>query len=238
MRFVPIKTDEQLDMQSLHRARDRWVARRTAVMNQLRGFLLERGIAVRKGSSYLREQLLRVFDGSECLFSGRMLQLLFALRLEWDRLEEQIEEVSREIQSIAKNDDSCARLMEIPGVGPLVSTALIAAIGNGVTFCKGRDLASWLGLVPRQYTTGGKPKLSGVSKRGNEYLRRMFLHGARSVLMQMEKQRSALGYWLGQLAARAHRNVVVVALANKLARIAWAVLTTGRRYHAPRLASP
>jgi transposase len=238
MRFVPIKTDDQLDMQSLHRVRDRWVARRTAVMNQLRGFLLERGIAVRKGPSYLRQQLLYVFDGSECLFSGRMLKLLSELRREWDRLEEQIEEVSREIQGIAKNDDSCARLMEIPGVGPLVSTALIAAIGNGVTFRKGRDLASWLGLVPRQYTTGGKPKLLGISKRGNEYLRRMFLHGARSVLMQMEKQRSTLGYWLGQLAARAHRNVVVVALANKLARISWAVLTTGRHYHAAELASP
>jgi transposase len=123
--------------------------------------------------------------------------------------------------------------MEIPGVGPLVSTALVAAIGNGVTFRKGRDLAAWLGLVPRQYTTGGKPKLSGISKRGNEYLRRMFLHGSRSVVMQMESQQSALGSWLGQLAARAHRNVVVVALANKMARVAWALLNTGGHYHAP-----
>ena len=238
MRFVPIKTDDQLDLQALHRVRDRWVARRTAVMNQLRGFLLERGVTVRKGASYLRQQLLDVFSDPACLFSGRILKLLRELRQEWDRLEEQIEEVSREIQSVAKQDESCARLMEIPGVGPLVSTALVAAIGNGVTFRKGRDLAAWLGLVPGQYTTGGKPKLLGISKRGNEYLRRMFLHGARSVVMQMESQRSALGSWLGQLAARAHRNIVVVALANKMARIAWALLSTGGHYHAPDIVSP
>jgi transposase len=233
MRFVPIKTDDQLDLQALHRVRDRWVARRTAVMNQLRGFLLERGLTVRKGPSYLRQQLLSVLSETTCLFSGRMLKLLTGLRDEWDRLEEQIEEVSREIASVAKQDESCARLMEIPGVGPLVSTALVAAIGNGVTFRKGRDLAAWLGLVPRQYSTGGKPKLLGISKRGNEYLRRMFLHGARSIVMQMASQRSALGAWLGQLAARAHRNVVIVALANKMARIAWAMLSTGGHYYAP-----
>jgi transposase len=238
MRFVPIKTDDQLDLQALHRVRDRWVARRTAVMNQLRGFLLERGLTVRKGPSYLRQQLASVLQETTCVFSGRMLKLLTDLRQEWDRLEEQIEEVSREIASVAKQDESCARLMEIPGVGPLVSTALVAAIGNGVTFRKGRDLAAWLGLVPRQYSTGGKPKLLGISKRGNEYLRRMFLHGARSVVMQMASQRSALGAWLGQLAARAHRNVVVVALANKMARIAWAMLNTGGHYHAPAPVSP
>src|SRR3954451_3270003 len=133
MRFVPIKTDAQLDLQALHRVRDRWVARRTAVMNQLRGFLLERGVTVRKGASYLRQQLLDVFSDPASLFSGRILKLLSELRQEWDRLEEQIEEVSREIQTVAKQDESCARLMEIPGVGPLVSTALVAAIGNGVT---------------------------------------------------------------------------------------------------------
>ncbi len=102
----------------------------------------------------------------------------------------------------------------------------------------GKDLAAWLGLVPGRYTTGGKPKLLGISKRDNEYLRRMFLQGARSVVMQMESQRSALGSWLGQLAARAHRNVVVVALANKMARVAWALLSTGRHYHAPDVVSP
>jgi transposase len=193
---------------------------------------------VRKGASYLRQQLLEVFRDPASLFSGRILKLLSELRQEWDRLEEQIEEVSREIQSVAKQDESCARLMEIPGVGPLVSTALVAAVGNGVTFRKGRDLAAWLGLVPRQYTTGGKPKLLGISKRGNEYLRRMFLHGSRSVVMQMESQQSALGSWLGRLAARAHRNVVVVALANKMARVAWALLNTGGHYRAPDIVRP
>src|SRR6202042_118518 len=125
---------------------------------------------------------------------------------------------------IAKKDDACHRLMEIPGFGPLVSTALVAAVGNATTFRKGRDLSAWLGLVPRQHSTGGKTRLLGISKRGNEYLRRMFLHGARSVVLQIERNRSALGLWLTELSARAHRNIAVVALANKMARTAWALL--------------
>lgn len=233
MRFVPIKNDEQLDLQALHRVRDRWVARRTAVMNQIPGFLLERGIAIRKGPSYLVTQLQVIFTEGDSSFSGRLLHLIRELKREWDELERKIEEASAELARIAKKDDGCHRLMEVPGFGPIVSTALVAAIGNGISFRKGRDLAAWLGLVPRQHSTGGKTRLLGISKLGNEYLRRMMLHGARSVVMQMERKPSALGEWLTSLSARRHRNVTVVALANKMARIAWAILSKGTHYSAP-----
>ena len=236
MRFVPIKTDEQLDLQALHRVRDRWVARRTAVMNQMRGFLLERGITMRKGPSHLAAQLQIIFGQGNGFFSGRTQGLLLELKHEWDELERRIEEASAELQRIAKQDDACSRLMEIPGIGPLVSTALVASVGNAITFRKGRDLAAWLGLVPRQHSTGGRPKLLGISKRGNEYLRRMLLHGARSVMMQVERNSSALGAWITDLSKRKHHNVTAVALANKMARIAWAMLTRGSHYSASQLA--
>jgi len=236
MRFVPIKSDDQLDLQALHRVRDRWVARRTAVMNQIRGFLLDRGLAVRKGPSHLRQVLALVLDDSNLLFSGRLRWLLGELQKEWNEIEKRLEEVTGKVETIAKQNEVCVRLMEIPGFGPLVSTALTAAVGNGATFRKGRDLAAWLGLVPRQHSTGGKTKLLGISKRGNEYLRRMLLHGARSVVMHMERRKSALSAWLIQLASRTHRNVAVVALANKMARIAWVILTRSERYHPGELA--
>ena len=235
MRFVPIKTDEQLDLQALHRVRDRWVARRTAVMNQMRGFLLERGITMRKGPSHLAAQLQIIFGQGNGFFSERTQGLLLELKHEWDELERRIEEASAELQRIAKQDDACSRLMEIPGIGPLVSTALVASVGNAITFRKGRDLAAWLGLVPRQHSTGGRPKLLGISKQGNEYLRRMLLHGARSVMMQVERNPSALGVWIADLSKRKHHNVTAVALANKMARIAWAILTRGSHYSAAEL---
>ena len=237
MRFVPIKTDDQLDLQALHRVRDRWVARRTAVMNQIRGFLLERGITIRKGPSHLMTRLNEVLEDAQMPLSTKLRLLILELKHEWEELEVRIEGVNLQLQQIARQDDGCRRLMEIPGFGPLVSTALVAAIGNGITFRKGRDLSAWLGLVPRQHSTGGKSRLLGISKRGNEYLRRMFLHGARSVVAQIDRNRSALGLWLTELSARTHRNVTVVALANKMARIAWALLSGGTNYCAPASAA-
>jgi transposase len=156
--------------------------------------------------------------------------LLRELQAEWNELEARIEEVTGQIEAIAKENEECQRLMEIPGFGPLVSTALTAAVGNAATFHKGRDLAAWLGLVPRQHSTGGKTRLLGISKCGSEYLRRMMLHGARSVVMHMARKKSALGAWVEQLSARTHRNVAVVALANKMARIAWVILNKSERY--------
>lgn len=231
MRFVPIKTDDQLDLQALHRVRDRLVSRRTSVINQLRAFLLERGITFRQGRSYLRKQIPDLLEDGEQRLSPCMRRLLDHLWQEWKALEEQVEALSREIDEIASQDAVCQRLRDIPGVGPLVATALVAAVGNGAAFTKGRDFAAWLGLVPRQHSTGGKAWLLGISKRGNTYLRRLFIHGARSIVMSLNRDNHAIGKWMSQLEARTHRNVLVVAVANKLARIAWAVLAKGEMYH-------
>ena len=230
MRFVPIKTDDQLDLQALHRVRDRLVSRRTSVINQLRAFLLERGITFRQGRAYLRKQIPELLEDAEQKLSPRMRQLVDRLWQEWKVLEEQIETLSREIENIAGQDAACQRLLDIPGVVPLVATALVAAIGNGAAFTKGRDFAAWLGLVPRQHSTGGKAWLFWISKRGNSYLRRLFIHGARSIVMSLNRDNHAMGKWMSQLEARTHRNVLVVAVANKLARIAWAVLARGDVY--------
>jgi transposase len=149
-------------------------------------------------------------------------------------MEIEIEAVSDEIDRISKEDALCRRLRQIPGFGPLVSTATVAAIGNGAAFRRGRDFAAWVGVVPRQYSTGGKPKLFGISKRGNVYLRRMLIHGARAVLLRIKYNTGGFGQWVHRLAERAPRNKVIVAIANKLARIAWAVLSSGKDYqHQP-----
>jgi transposase len=232
MRFVPIKSEAQLDLQALHRVRDRWMGRRTAVINQIRGFLLEHGITVAVGPAHLKRQLPSILEDADNLLSSRLRALLIELRDEWDTLEEQIERVNREFAQAAKKNESCRRLLTIPGIGPLISTALTAAIGNGSAFHKSRDLAAWLGLVPRQHSTGGRSRLLGISKRGNPYLRRLFIHGGRAVFARVKRKDHKFGSWLDRLEARSPRNVAVVAMANKLARIAWAVLTTGQVYSA------
>ena len=229
MRFVEIKTEDQLDLQALHRVRDRLVSRRTGVVNQLRAFLLERGIACQKGRNFLRRLMPALLPDAEQVLSPRMYRIVVQLWAEWQALEDQVEELDREIGTIAKQDAACQRLLEVPGVGPLVATALVSAVGNGSGFTKGRELSAWLGLVPKQQSTGGKARLLGISKRGNPYLRRLFIHGARSVIMHCRRN-SRLGEWITQLELRTKRNVAVVALANKLARIAWAVLASGNEY--------
>jgi transposase len=161
--------------------------------------------------------------------------LLAQLKLELDQLTTRVEEMDAVIQQTAREDEACRRLTTIPGVGPVTATALVAAIGTGTAFRKGRDLAAWVGIVPREYSSGGKQKLLGISKRGNSYLRRLFVQGARSVLMHRDKQPAAVRNWLAQLSARAHQNVVIVALANKLLRTAWAVLCKNETYRIPVL---
>lgn len=237
MRFVPIKTDDQLDLQSLHRVRERWVMRRTSVINQIRGLLLERGITVRKGRSYLEAVLPTILSDDGEQLSGVLRLLLAQLKLELDQLSVRLEEIDLLIKNAAQENEACKRLDAIPGIGPLAATALIAAIGNGAAFCKGREFAAWVGLVPREYSTGGKQKLLGISKRGNLYLRTLFVHGARALLRVKEKQSPGLSNWLTQLAARTHHNVAAVALANKLARIAWAVLSKSEVYRPPLLSA-
>ena len=134
------------------------------------------------------------------------------------------------MERISAADPGCTRIQQIPGIGPIVATAIVAAIGNGAAFGKGRDFAAWLGVVPRQYSTGGKARLLGISKRGNVYLRKILIHGARAAVLRIKRDRAPIGAWLDALDARAPKNVVVVAMANKLARIAWAVLSSGEDY--------
>ena len=234
MRFVQIKSEEQLDVQALHRVRDRWVQGRTALINEIRGFLLERGIIFAAGLTHLRKNLPGVIEDAEQNLSSRLRWLLNRLWQEWKQMELDIKAITEEIERIGKENALCQRLRQIPGFGPLVSSATVAAIGNGAAFRCGRDFAAWVGVVPRQYSTGGKQKLYGISKRGNVYLRRMLIHGARAVLFRIKYDTGGFGQWVHRLEQRAPRNKVVVAIANKLARMAWAVLSSGKDYrHQP-----
>jgi transposase len=235
MRFAQLKTEEQLDVQAMHRVRDRLVQRRTALINEIRGFLLERGIIFAANPIHLRKNLPGVMEDAEQNLSPRLRWLLERLWQEWKQVEVDLKTITDEIERISKENALCRRLRQIPGFGPLVSTATVAAIGNGAAFRRGRDFAAWVGIVPRQYSTGGKQKLFGISKRGNIYLRRMLIHGARAVLLRIKYDTGGFGQWVHRLAQRAPRNKVIVAIANKLARIAWAVLSSGKDYQHQRL---
>jgi transposase len=232
MRFVPIKTDDQLDLQALHRVRDRLMARRTALINQIRAFLLERGIVFAKSPIRLREALPEVLENANQNLTPRMRNLVAKLWSEWKDLELQIVQMNDEVERIASSDAACRRLRQIPGIGPLVATAIVASIGNGAAFRKGREFAAWMGLLPKQHSTGGKARLYGISKRGNSYLRKILIHGARAVVLRSKREQIAMGAWMTSLETRAPRNVLIVATAHKLARIAWAVLATGQDYRA------
>ena len=230
MRFVPIKTDDQLDLQAIHRVRDRLVSRRTSVINQIRAFLLERGLVFAKRPSQLKAVMADILENAEADLTPRMRNLINTLWSEWKTVEQQIEELGDELERICAADAGCTRIRKIPGIGPVVATAIVAAIGNGAAFHKGREFAAWLGIVPRQYSTGGKTNLLSISKRGNVYLRKILIHGARAAVLRNKRDRVPIGAWLDRLDARAHKNVVVVAMANKLARTAWAVLSSGNDY--------
>lgn len=222
MRFVTLKSQEQLDMQTLHRVRDRMVRERTSLMNQLRAVLLERGIIVPKGRAKLRLQLTEILAQPFVLIGDMLAR--------WNALDDRIAAFDAEFAAEAKQCEAASRLTSIPGIGPLNATALVAAVGDAQTFARGRDLAAWLGLVPRQVTTGGKPRLLGITKRGSKYLRKMLIQGARSALPFLSRSSTRLGQWLRGLLARAHSNAVVVALAAKLARIVWALLRHGTTF--------
>jgi transposase len=230
MRFVPIKTEDQLDLQAIHRVRDRLISRRAAVINQLRAFLLERGMLFAQKPAKLKAAMADILENAEADLTRQMRNLIDMLWGEWKPIEQQIEELNDELERISASDALCTRVRQIPGTGPVVATAIVAAIGNGAAFRKGREFAAWLGIVPRQYSTGGKAKLLGVSKLGNVYLRKILIHGARAAVLRIKRDRAPLGAWLDAFDARAPKNVVVVAMANKLARIAWAVLSSGNNY--------
>ena len=232
-RFVPPKSNEQLDLQALHRVRSRLVSQRTAVINQIRGFLLERGIIVRQGLRFLRQLLPDILAKRTDVLSPRMVRIVSDLAGDWRQLDDRIETVTDEIETLAKADDSCRRVMTVPGIGPIISSAMVAAIGNGSAFSKGRDYSAWLGLVPKQMSTGDRTILGRISKRGNSYLRMLFIQAARVILLRPANwPKHGFGAWLVRAIQRLHPNVLAAALANKLARIAWTVLAQERSYEA------
>jgi transposase len=234
MRFVALKTEAQLDVQVLHRVRDRLVGQRTALTNQIRSILLERGIVVAQGRRKLLDALAALSsDGGGV--GPRVRLLLDDMLDQWRALDERIVALDDEFADMARNDPAARCLATIPGIGVLNATALVAAIGDGRTFSRGRDLSAWLGLVPRQATTGGKPRLLGITKRGSKYLRKLIIQGARAALPSLSRTPTPLGSWLRGLLSRAHGNTVVVALASKLARIAWALLRDQTAFVAGRL---
>ena len=239
MRFVATKTGEQLDLQALHRVRARLVSERTAVANEIRAFLLDRGIAIAKGLNRLRAELPVILAIRTDALSPRLLHIIEDLIADWRHLDQRIANVSEEIEALAEADAACERLMTVPGIGPIISSATVAAIGTGDVFAKGRDFSAWLGRVPKQISTGDRTILGKISKRGNKYLRTLFVQAARVVLLRPRSwERQGLKPWIEAAARRLHHNVLAIALANKLARIAWSVLHHGRDFEVRKTSEP
>ncbi len=240
-RFVPIKSVEQQDIQAIHRMRSQVIERRTALVNQVRGLLAEYGIAMPQGRAAAMRRLPEILEDAENGLSERFRAELHGLLEELRHLDARAKHYDDQIRAVAETTESVQLLMTTPGIGPLVATALIATVGDqwGL-FANGRALAAWLGLVPRQHSTGGKPRLLGISKRGDVYLRQLLIHGARAMMRWVEKKEDAVRHWARDLKQRRHTNVAIVAMANRLARIAWAVMTTGKAFDSARgaLAKP
>src|SRR6478735_2280735 len=195
-RCVPIKSDDQLDLQALHRVRSRLIGDRTAVINQVRGFLLEHGIAVRQGPRSLRQQLPQILATRTDVLSPRMLRIIEDIVDDWRYLDDRIERVTDEIEGLARTDVNCGQLISVPGIGPIIASATVAAVGNGTAFAKGRDFAAWLGLVPKQMSTGDRTILGRITKRGNRYLRMLFVQGARAILLRPKSwAKHSFGPW-------------------------------------------
>lgn len=230
MRFVPIKNSEQQAVLSLHRARQGFVRARTAQANQIRGLLAEYGLVIPQGICNITKRLPAILEDGDRDLPGLFRQLLQRLGDHLKELDRQVSELELQIQLWHRQHDVSCKLAEIPGIGPITASALAASMGDAKSFANGRQLAAWLGLVPRQHSSGGKSMLLGISKRGDAYLRTLLIHGARSVIRVAERKRGYAETWLARLIGRRHPNVAAVALANKNARIVWALLAHERHY--------
>jgi transposase len=230
MRFVPIKNGEQQAVLALHRARQGFVTARTAQANQIRGLLSEYGIVIPQGLHHIGKRLPEILEDGENDLPGVFRQLLQRLGDHLRELHRQVGELELQIQLWHRQHDASCRLAQIPGIGPLTASALVASVGDAKSFANGRQLAAWLGLVPRQHSSGGKSVLLGISKRGDSYLRMLLVHGARAVIRVAEKKPGYADSWLARLIGRRHPNIAAVALANKNARIVWALLKHDRDY--------
>jgi transposase len=233
--FVRIKTLQQQDMQSLHRIRDRFIKNRTAIANQMRGLLSEYGIIIERRLAVLRKEIPFILEDAEQPLTVIAREFTSTLYEELRRYDELIAEKDQLIKTILETDEAYQRIREVPGVGPIVGSAILSAVGDAKQFKNGRNLAAWIGLTPKQYASGDNSRMTGMSKRGNRNLRRMLLHGARAVVNWSADKTDALSLWIQSLSKRMHFCKVVVAVANKLARMIWAVLAKGENYRAPAL---
>lgn len=230
MRFVAMKSVTQQDIQALHRIRERQIKTRTALVNQIRGLLAEYGIVIPQGVAKVRHALPRILEEAENGLTMLAREWLATLMAEWRTLEQHLENIDGQLQRIFAQTEACQRLAQLAGVGPVTATALVAAVGDARSFKNGRQMAAWLGLVPRQHSSGGKPTLLGISKHGDSYLRKLLIHGARAVIRQVDKKTDTRSRWLQGVRERRGTNRACVAQANKTARIAWVLLARGERY--------
>lgn len=230
MRFVPIKSVEQQDIQNLHRQRERIKKARTALVNQVRGLLAEYGIVINKGVAAVRKGLPDILEDAENGLTMRSRELFADLYEELRLLDERFKQSEKQIEASNRGNEVCQRLDEILGVGPITASAAYAAAGDGKDFVNGRHFSAWIGLVPGQHSTGGKTTLLGISKRGNAYLRTLFIHGARAVLQHSANKTDRFSLWAQALLERRGHNKACVAVANKMARMAWVIMAKGETY--------
>uniref|UniRef100_UPI003F49A8D1 IS110 family transposase n=1 Tax=Cupriavidus yeoncheonensis TaxID=1462994 RepID=UPI003F49A8D1 len=230
MRFVPIKNVDQQAVLAAHRARQGFVRARTAQANQIRGLLGEFGLVIPRGITNIAQHVPQLIEDATNELPGSFRLLVQRLIDHLKELDRQVEELEMQIKAWHHANDASRRLAEIPGIGPITASALVASIGDGKCFSSARQLAAWLGLVPRQHSSGGKPLLLGITKRGDTYLRTLMVHGARAVVRYAANKNDAFSGWLHRLLARRHKNIAVVAVANRNARIAWALLTQDRTF--------
>ena len=230
MRFVAIKSVDQQTVLSFHRVRQGYVKSRTAQSNQIRGLLAEYGLIIPKGLSAIRTKVPELIEDATNELTNPMRRLIQSLVDHMKVLDELVKDFEAQIKVMHRQSEACRKLEKIPGIGPITATALVASVGDAKTFSNGRQMAAWLGLVPKQHSTGGKSTLLGISKRGDSYLRSLLIQGARSVINAARKKNST-GQWLDSLLLRRNSNVAAVAMANKNARIVWALLAHGREFN-------
>ncbi len=230
MLFVPIKTKDQQDIQSIHRIRTRLIAVRTALANQIRGLLGEYGVVIPKGIHHIRNKLQDVLEDATNDLSYSIRQEMLALQDELLILDGKIKGYDAKLEHIYKTNETCQKIAHLSGIGPVSATALVATIGDAKVFDNGRQMAAWLGLTPRQNSSGEKQRLGSISKKGNSYMRYLLVHGARSVVRASAKKEDPTSNWIKNLVVRRGKNVATVAVANKNARVIWAILTGAQAY--------
>jgi len=230
MRFVPLKDVAQQDIQALHRVRERLVTARTALVNEMRGLLAEYGIVLPQGMAKFRQTLLSTLEAEQTKLTSLGQELFHRLFAELGSLEAELASYQEKLEALADTHPVCQRLLTVPGIGPLTATALMAAVSDAQVFKNGRQFAAWLGLVPKQYSTGGQTRLLGISKRGDSYIRKLLIHGARATLRWAKTKADRRSQWIRGLLDRRGWNRTAVAVANKNARIVWALLSRGGVY--------